>query len=359
MSLINDMLNDLDDRRSGQRGNEVSLDWMSGHKIHGENRWQLPLIACVVILIFIVIAYGVWSYQSKTSMTVIDKLSLVRSESRVVETLAAGDQQVLDAVAIDAEVNDKSVKVVNGSATATQAKKSVTKAEPPAVKKNTIPAEISLPTERKSPKSVQKIHVNDVVAAPIKTQKPLTLDQRDREQYQRAEMLLRQQRFTEAELLLQDFLSQYAQAPHSGELLVSLWISQQQWQQAQNLLTSLRGFYPQNIRLIMLDARLALQQKQTDKAVALLMSEQPVLSEHQDYYELLGITARQNKQYQLSAEVYRGLLGFDSQRGDWWVGMAIALEMQQQSSAARDAYRQALLSKNITPALRNYAQKKL
>ncbi len=49
MSLVNDMLNDLDDRRSQKAREEVNLDWMTGQKQTSKNKWLMPLMTIVVI----------------------------------------------------------------------------------------------------------------------------------------------------------------------------------------------------------------------------------------------------------------------------------------------------------------------
>ena len=88
------------------------------------------------------------------------------------------------------------------------------------------------------------------------------------------------------------------------------------------------------------------------------MSEQPLLSGNSDYYELVGLAARKNQQLELSEQVYRGLLDYDASRGDWWMGLAIAID-QQANPAAKQAYQQAINSQHLSVALRNYARQRL
>lgn len=365
MSLINDMLNDLDDRRNKQQTNRASLDWMSGQRNNGKNNWQLPLVACIVVLIFLVIAYGVWNYQNVATLTAVDKLLAISVDEKKIgnEKVGGGvlaktnmfQKTVPESHKVSAlsSIENEADRADEGLPDQPKLTKSVQQEKPKTI------AAVAKKITLDQPRRLSNIKSGTSTITTIRTAKPLTLSQRDREQYRRAEQLIRQQRLLEAEEQLQVFLQTNAQAPRSGELLVSLWLSQQQRNKASTLLASLRSYHPHNTRLLMLEARMALQNQQADKAVTLLMTEQPVLASHLDYYELLGLAARQNKQYQLSVEVYRGLLEFDSQRGDWWVGMGIALEFQQQASAARNAYQQALQSKTISSALRSYAKKKL
>jgi MSHA biogenesis protein MshN len=96
-----------------------------------------------------------------------------------------------------------------------------------------------------------------------------------------------------------------------------------------------------------------------EKAIDLLMRDKPLVAENFSYYELLGLAARKNNQFTLSEQAYRGLLEANSARGDWWVGLAVALDAQGNMGGARSAYNNALKTVEISAPLRDYARQRL
>ncbi len=193
----------------------------------------------------------------------------------------------------------------------------------------------------------------------IKKALPPSPEQRDRQVAQNARKMLRAGNASTAEQSLRVFLQQQPTALHSGEVLASILLSQQRFNDVEVLLSSLRQIYPSELGLLAIEARRLLLTGNAKQSVDMLMSEQPTVKGHTDYYELLALAARQNKQYQLSEQVYRGLLETDNGQGDWWVGMGIALDAQGDIAQAKTVYQQALKTKRTSVVLANYARQRL
>lgn len=193
----------------------------------------------------------------------------------------------------------------------------------------------------------------------IKQFVPLSNKQRDNKTHSEAKQLLRVGDNLRAEKLLEDFITQQPLARRSGEMLASIYLSQQRFDKARSLIGVLRDTYPTDAGLLSIEARLLLLGGQADKAVSLLMAYKPDIASHEDYYELLGLAARKNEQYLLSEQVYKGLLDVNAGRGDRWVGLAIALDAQGKSAAARSAFREALKTGTTSTKLADYARRRL
>lgn len=193
----------------------------------------------------------------------------------------------------------------------------------------------------------------------IKQFVPLSREQQDSKIRSEARKLLGAGNSLAAQTLLENFIAQQPLALRSGEMLASIYLSQQRFAKTRSLLDVLRGTYPADAGLLGIEARLLLLEGQADKAVNLLMTYKPDISAHQDYYELLGLATRKNEQYLLSEQVYKGLLDVNAGRGDRWVGLAIALDAQGKNGAARSAFREALKTRTTSPALADYAQRRL
>lgn len=190
-------------------------------------------------------------------------------------------------------------------------------------------------------------------------QAQLTPSQQDMQLADLARNLIRRGDSYRAEDLLQDFISRQPDAIRSGRLLASLWLSQQRYQAAESLLLELLAKYPGDIELRLQRGQLLLARGDAAAAVDWLMSASPNIDQYPQYYELLGLAARKNQQYALSEQTYRGLLATDERRGDWLVGLGIALDAQARTAEARQVYRQAVQARTISAALKQYAQQRL
>ena len=61
MSLVNDMLNDLDKRRSEKARDDVNIDWMTGQKNATKNRFFMPLLSLGSLVVFVGVGIGIWA----------------------------------------------------------------------------------------------------------------------------------------------------------------------------------------------------------------------------------------------------------------------------------------------------------
>ena len=337
MSLVNDMLNDLDDRRSQKAREEVNLDWMTGQKQTSKNKWLMPLMSFVVIAIFVAIAVAVFRYQNTANQEAMDKLAAIAPKQQL---------QPVSELAVKLAENP----VVKKAAPVQQV---VPVAEALAEAKTPID---NIETVKPAPEKKTPV---TKVAQPVKTPKPLTLAQRDLIASQQAKKLLRNNQPLKAEEKLIAFMRGNPLAIRSGKVLATIWLSQKNYRQAEQLLIPLGDVAPRDIELIIIQARLYFSLKQLDQSMNLLLSERPAASKHTDYYELLGYVARSNQQYDYSVQSYRTLLEYDASRGDWWVGMAIALDLQGKNKLAKEAYRRGIESGRISQSLSDYARKRI
>ena len=67
------------------------------------------------------------------------------------------------------------------------------------------------------------------------------------------------------------------------------------------------------------------------------------------------MAAQREKQYELSVQVYKNLLRFDSSVGAWWLGLAISQDLYGLKADARGNFQQAIRTGRISPSLRDYA----
>jgi MSHA biogenesis protein MshN len=382
VSIVNDMLNDLEKRRGEQAKSAVNIDWMVGEKQATKNRYFKPLLWLASGLVFLAIATGVWRNINAVNTEAVEHLSNAGN------IIKAADSPMTVQLAETSESNEERALAESEVAKSIVAKPIVAKptvSESSAIVKASVlasegvtltnrPAQVTAdsvaavdekisqpnslrPTEKS--RSVATMTSQNKVAKIVRAPTPRSFEQRDRSAFKKAEELIRDKQLAAAEQVLVNETTSNPQAVRSGTALSSLLMAQRRFEEAQELLVYLLRENPDSIELIKTQARLFLVTIKPRKAMDLLMKFSPPMSAHSDYYELLGLSARQEQQYELSVQAYKGLLRYNASRGDWWVGMAIALDMQGEIKAARSAYRSALRSKKIAPTLRDYAQQRL
>ena len=382
MSIVNDMLNDLEKRRGEQTKSDINIDWMAGEKNATKNRYFKPLLWLASGLVFLAIATGVWRNINTANTEAVEHLSNAEniikaadspmavqpaetSESNEVRALAASKvaKPIVAKPTVAKPTVSESRAIVKASVlasevvTLTNRPAQVTADSVAAVDEKISQPNSLRPTEKS--RSAATMTSENKVAQIVRAPTPRSSEQRDRSAFKKAEELIRDKQSAAAEQVLVNETTSNPQAVRSGTALASLLISQRRFEEAQELLVHLLRENPDSIELVKTQARLFLVTIKPRKAMDLLMKFSPPMSAHTDYYELLGLSARQEQQYELSVQAYKGLLRYNASRGDWWVGMAIALDMQGEIKAARSAYRSALRSKKIAPTLRDYAQQRL
>jgi MSHA biogenesis protein MshN len=87
--------------------------------------------------------------------------------------------------------------------------------------------------------------------------------------------------------------------------------------------------------------RLLLQQGDPLRAATVLATALPPLAEQPGHHALLALAWQQAGQPAQAARRYDALLGHDPQVGAWWLGLALARDGLGDTAAARDAFRQA------------------
>lgn len=368
MSLINDMLNDLDARRSQSADAGVNLDWMTGQKETAKNRTYIPLLMGLIFIGLLFTAWQIWALyagadEPAAADFVVDRIQAASNSHTQSES--AHSERSNEAVAIAVTNNKNAVAAPVTISAADNNKKNVEVEENTEANIDDVRAMVETKALVKAPKAkvLKPTEINRQRSQSDKPQqqfvRSLSPEQQDAKVAKVSAQLVRNGQVAEAQRQLVDQIARYALSVRSAEMLATIWLSQQRNEEVKQLLVPLRKSKPRDIGLITIESRLLIAEGQYNTALALLMAQEPSLSDHVGYYELMALAARQSKQYPLSAQVYQGLLENNTRRGDWWAGMAIALEMQSKKTEARSAYQNAVKSPVIPVALKTYAQQRL
>lgn len=94
-------------------------------------------------------------------------------------------------------------------------------------------------------------------------------------------------------------------------------------------------------------------------ALALSQGERPPVAQDSEFHQLLAAIYQRTGQFAAAAQTYRQLLGGQHKKGVWWLGLGLALESEHSLPAAKEAYRTALEDPALLPGLGDFARSRL
>lgn len=146
------------------------------------------------------------------------------------------------------------------------------------------------------------------------------------------------------------------------QALTALLLQQGRGSEADTVLAEALAHHPQQPALIILRARLLAERGQDRAAVALL---QPL--DDAEAQALLGALQQRLGDDAAAAAAYRRALANaprtgsvnGSNQGAWWLGLAISLERSRQPDAALEAYRRALADSRLDAQVNDYVRSRI
>ena len=177
--------------------------------------------------------------------------------------------------------------------------------------------------------------------------------------YERALSMAKRHDISGAIALLQKILNTVPEFNDARETLAAIYIEQQQYTRAMNLLSEGFSIAPGYPPFINLQARILAAQNKLQQAITLLQSTSPPIAEYPDYYAFLAALYQQRGDYLISAKLYDELINIQPDNGLWWLGKAIGLNANGQRNDALKAYQRASTTTNLTPQLQAYVDEQI
>lgn len=209
----------------------------------------------------------------------------------------------------------------------------------------------------------------DLVAAPAvgntgdgtatRTRREPSFAERDRRQVQDALTLWSNGQRTEALEALDQFTLDNPQAHLSREMLGKLLLQRGETGIAMQVADIGLQIAPMHNGYRKLKARLLLAANRPGEAVELLKDRPPSVGGDTEYHELLATGALAAGQYRSARRSYEALLGTDDGEGRWWYGLATALEGLGQTGNAVRAYERAQRSGTLGSRLRQRSEERI
>jgi MSHA biogenesis protein MshN len=358
MSLINQMLQELDARQSDASG---SGHFGSSVRTVPERRGVHPAWWVVLALALALGGVVTWLLlrppvseaagslplkleAEATKPTTIPELPPVAPAGIVPEApLAFPPSAIVEPVAPSPPVIDSNVMVPEQSASPQLPSKEPRSAAAPAMP---IAPAAALP-ESEAPIQVRK---------EVKEMSPQQLAENE---FRRALMSLQQERSAEAIERLERSLKLDPRHVGARQTLIGLLLDSKRRDEA--ILAAREGLQL-DVRLpglAMIFARLQMESDTLDAAIETLQKTLPYAEDRADYHAFFAALLQRDQQHGKAADHYLLALRQEPQNGVWWMGLGISLQAEQRTADAKEAYTRAKEAGNLSAELLSFIERRL
>ncbi|WP_411166576.1 putative PEP-CTERM system TPR-repeat lipoprotein [Aeromonas sp. DSM 116730] len=382
MSVINQMLKDLEQRQPGSDGAAV---YVAPTRQQG---WWMLVLTLLCTLALAILGWRTWIYWQQSQRTAQPTVQLTTqlapastqtppasSATEVVAAPAEPQGAASGAVALDlapvaamARASAPAGGAEGSSATeafADEAPASEAQAETPPEDELTLSDEELQPDLYAELAAEQEAAPQEVVAAP---RKPgvLKIETVDLSEPELAALAERKATTAMAKGQMREAQDNYYQVlvhdPHNQgarEQLAGLLYGEGRLAEASQVLEEGLRLDPAQADLRLLLARVAISGGDRQKALDWLTGYQPDLAANLDYYATWAGLAQELGQPAQASELYVKLLRQQPDQGRWWLGLGVAEDGQGHRQRALDAYGNAQLHGNLGEASTRWLEQRI
>lgn len=221
-----------------------------------------------------------------------------------------------------------------------------------------LPADTPVETQSRSPSEDSALPASQQSAS-TRVARELSFYDRDRQEVQTALQQWASGQQLTALQTLDAFAFENPQAHYSRETLIKLLIQMGETERAMQAAELGLAIQPGSITYRKLKARLLLAANTPLEAVDLLTFAAPAVASDTEYHDLLASAYLASRQYEGSVVSYQALLQQDSNEARWWYGLAASLDALGRSADAMTAYEQALKLPSLSESLRQASMQRV
>jgi MSHA biogenesis protein MshN len=366
LSVINQMLKDLDQRQVEQQG--------SSHftaPVAATSNKKVLLLSIFVIVILNFIGLFVWQMYVENQafkQKVNPQIKLAEQPVAVAEKRVAA----IDKTVPQSKKSDLTVTPVieNNKRTQIQSSQSkITGLNEVAQTKNTI---INTPKsslakslhdldEKKIPEPIQqKIDMVAPVSTLKISRKQLSPRELAQQKVKRAEQALANNDIAKAERLFEEILLILPEHKSARKQLAALWFGRKSYTPALNILSQGIALSPTDTEFRVMQARIYLQNSRTKMAFAVL-NKLPRVNNviNVEYQSLRANVAQQINQFTAATEAYQVLTDIEPSTGRWWLGLAVAHDSNSEFKQASMAYSEALTKMGLSDSAESFVRQRI
>ena len=369
MSVINQMLKDLD-KRQGEQVTDSNVTVPVTKKSS-----NTKLVAIIVIVILLVNIAGIFAWQLyaenqqlKTQAQQKQKVTNLATP-KVGNTAVVSDTPELVTDKLENKVATATVDKVT-EPVATEAITDANKATSNETEMNAVAPEPLLAastnvvenSEKNTPAGHSQIKEQEKEV--LETKPTLTISRSQlspkmlsEKKITEAERAMEANDLAKAESLFEEVLLLIPEHETARKQLAALWYGKKAYQDAINLLSQGIAIAPQSEEMRLMSARIYFEQGRARQALNLL---NPINnSQRVDLQVLIANIASEINEYKSAANAYRKLLILEPNVGRWWLGLAVSLDSQGQFKLASNAYDEAITKGNLSSNALQFARQRV
>jgi len=366
MSLINQMLQDLELRSSG---NLIGGGMQQQVRAVPDRRGVHPAWWLVLLLTLVLVGVVLWFWLRPAPPAATPPFALkIASDLSALPSPAAQAPIQLDQEIPPATVPAAKPDIAPASIAPTEASHSdiaannTKKADNP----NSPEPKLELAPILKSPAAVVKAPASDTVSEePVKAVKltkqvkELTPQQLAENDYRQAGIAVQLGRSADAITDLEQALQLDPQHAAARQMLVGVLLQEKRTDEAMRKAQEGLSLDPAQFGLAMILARVQVEQNDLKSALATLEHGLPYALDRADYQAFLAALLQRDKRNKEAIDHYVVALGKSPQNGVWWMGLGISLQAENRLPEAKEAFRRAKTSNTLTPELLAYVNQKI
>lgn len=390
MSLVNDMLKDLDQRRSGTGGgSRVELTPASEFSRATKKNWPFALVGLLIIVVGGLgytwlqlnnesprgsetpnnIPSGVSPFEMASSSSApisadsadsAEENSLI--DDPVVPTTPQPERLESNSVRAPVQINPVTNSPMDILSQAVQRRgdssQQIEFYRPEIVDDTNVAAEEPF-ADPIDGEGIVDIRSGEGLDESVKDEAEISADQRDAMAVQQSLRLLADSKTVEAYANFASYIVENKYAHQSRETYAKLLLNSGELEIANKLIAEGLDLAPNHTGFKKVKARLLIQEGHLLDAVALLVAKAPEVSEDIEYHEILASAQLATKDYAGAAISYSELVGADQTRGKFWYGYAASQELLGNVNVARQAYARAVQQPSLSTNLRRRSQDRL
>lgn len=374
MSLVNNMLRDLDRRRkdSDSSGSAVRL-MPAGELTAANSKNFLPIVLAAVVLAAVAVVYF-WSQVGQTNVD--QRLDLqaqppLSDSRRVVEELQESIATAEARETVLQRENEASRQQPSQLTTQAESQASQVRNEPAQqnfLRDSSARGEVATTAISSAPvvsnplDSSPFTEIDAAVSEPAVSMKEApqySTEQLDTMAVQDALRLIADGQAEAAFTTLESYIIENRNAHQSRETYAKLLMSRGRIADASALINVGLGLAPNHTGFKKVKARLLMIEGDISSAVTTLISRAPDIVDDSEYHDLLASAQLSSRDFAGAIISYRGLVEHDQTQGKWWYGYAAANDQLGNASVARQAYVKAMQLSNLSANLRQRSQERI
>ena len=204
-----------------------------------------------------------------------------------------------------------------------------------------------------------RMAVPDAPAMLSKQIRELTPQQHSENDYRKATGLMQQGRIAEATSLLEQALQSDAQNAGARQTLIALLINNKRQDEAARRAQEGLNLDAKQAGFAMILARLQVEKGEQQTAINTLQRTLPYAQDRAEYQAFLAALLQREGRHRDAVEQYLAAVRKMPQNGLWWMGLGISLQAEQRAGEAREAFIRARESATLTADLQAFVEQKL